>query len=104
KTTCSAFASEPVNLHNEDSDKDSTKEVKIGKDENQTNKGTTTADKKDSKKKDEEDWLARREPNPAKDAQLKSALDLVKDPVKWNQSLGLAAKKPVKTNDKKDKK
>ncbi|WP_174828549.1 hypothetical protein [Snodgrassella sp. ESL0253] len=42
-------------------------------------------------KKDEEDWLARREPNPAKDAQLKAALDLVKDPVKWNQSLGLAA-------------
>lgn len=104
KTTSSAFASEPVNQLNDDSDKDSTKEVKTDKDENQTNKGTTTADKKDSKKKDEEDWLARREPNPAKDAQLKSALDLVKDPVKWNQSLGLAAKKPVKTNDKKDKK
>ncbi|WP_257012148.1 S41 family peptidase, partial [Snodgrassella alvi] len=78
KNTSPAFASEPVNQLNEDSDKDSTKEVKTDKDENQTNKGTTTtADKKDSKKKDEEDWLARREPNPAKDAQLKSALDLV---------------------------
>ena len=59
---------------------------------------------KDSKKKDNEDWLEKRVPNPAKDVQLKAALDLVKDPVKWNQSLGLAAKKPVKTDDKKDKK
>lgn len=55
-------------------------------------------DKTDKTKtnKAEDDWLARRDPNPAKDKQLKTALDLVKDPVKWQQSLGLAAKKPIK--------
>ena len=44
----------------------------------------------------EDDWLSRRDPNPAKDEQLKTALDLVKNPTKWQQSLGLAAKKPAK--------
>ncbi|MCO6503834.1 MAG: S41 family peptidase [Snodgrassella sp.] len=62
------------------------------------------ANPKDSKKKDEEDWLARREPNPTKDAQLKAALDLVKNPSKWNQSLGQAATKTAKPTDKKAKK
>ncbi|WP_239324013.1 S41 family peptidase [Snodgrassella gandavensis] len=93
KTTLPATASEPAIQDTDDkANKDGIKDTKAH------------AASKDSKKKDEEDWLARREPNPAKDAQLKAALDLVKDPVKWNQSLGLAAKKPVKTTDKKDKK
>lgn len=75
---------------------------------NQENK-TSAKDKnvtgvdKENKKKDDDDWLARREPNPAKDAQLKAALDLVKDPAKWNQSLGLAANKSGKADKKEQK-
>ncbi|KDN12863.1 Carboxyl-terminal protease [Snodgrassella communis] len=92
KTTQPTTASEPA-IHNMDdnADKASTKDTKA-------------STPKNNKKKDEDDWLTRREPNPAKDEQLKTALDLVKDPVKWNQSLGLAAKKPAKATDKKDKK
>lgn len=111
KSTSSASASEAA-LHENDTsaDKDSTKDVKANTSitNNSKNNGAKNTDalKDSKKKKDEEDWLARRDPNPAKDAQLKAALDLVKDPVKWNQSLGLAAKKPAKTadKDKKDKK
>ena len=66
-------------------------------------------DAKDKDKNQDEDAiLARREPNPEKDEQLKTALDLVKDPAKWKASLGLAATKAAKdktkkTKDKKDK-
>ena len=52
--------------------------------------------------KEKEDIISRREPNPAKDAQLKTALDLVKDPAQWQKSLGLAAKKPAPKKDNKD--
>ncbi|MDO5058996.1 MAG: S41 family peptidase [Neisseria sp.] len=52
------------------------------------------------KNKEKEDISSRREPNPAKDDQLKAALELVKNPAKWQQSLGLAAKKPVKKKEK----
>ena len=61
---------------------------------------------KTSTKDQEKDWLARLEPNPAKDEQLKVALDLVKDPVKWNQSLGLglATNNPAKADKKRAEK
>ena len=59
-------------------------------------------DKRSEKQKLEDEAAARRNPDPAKDAQLKAALDLVKDPAKWQESLGAAAKKPVKKD--KDKK
>ena len=52
--------------------------------------------------KEKEDIISRREPNPAKDAQLKTALDLVKDPAQWQKSLGLAAKKPAPKKDNKE--
>ncbi|WP_274571452.1 S41 family peptidase [Neisseria leonii] len=55
-------------------------------------------------KEEKEDIAARRIPNPAKDAQLKAALDLIKEPAQWQQSLGLAAKKPAPKKEKeKDK-
>lgn len=50
---------------------------------------------KDNKDNKEEDLSSRRIPNPVKDAQLRKALDLIKDPVQWQKSLGLAAKKPA---------
>lgn len=52
-------------------------------------------DKKDKKDKEEDDIATRRIPNPAKDDQLRKALDLVKNSTEWQKSLGLAAKKPV---------
>ncbi|PIT62858.1 S41 family peptidase [Snodgrassella alvi] len=108
KSTSATATSEPATQDTDgNTDKESSKDIKTNvpsADSDPNGKVTNAAGKKDSKKKNEEDWLARREPNPAKDVQLKAALDLVKDPVKWNQSLGLAAKKPVKTTDKKDKK
>ena len=45
--------------------------------------------------KDKEDLSSRRIPNPAKDDQLRKALDLLKSPAEWQKSLGLAAKKPA---------
>lgn len=51
-------------------------------------------------KKDEEDLSLRRIPNPAKDDQLRKALDLLKDPAQWQQALGAAAKKPIDNKDK----
>ncbi|HFC7092991.1 TPA: S41 family peptidase, partial [Neisseria meningitidis] len=60
--------------------------------------------KEKGKKKKDEDLSSRRIPNPAKDDQLRKALDLVKSPEQWQKSLGLAAKKPVSNKDKKDKK
>lgn len=64
---------------------------------------------KDSHKANEntdknEDISSRRIPNPTKDAQLRKALDLVKNPTEWEQSLGLAAKKAETEKDKKTKK
>lgn len=52
---------------------------------------------------EKESLLSSREPNPKKDVQLKAALDLVKDPQKWQQSLGLAAVKPDDGKDKRGK-
>ena len=95
KKTSAPADNKSVNQNSENAaDRYGTKEIKTNND----------SGNKDSKKKDNEDWLEKRVPNPAKDVQLKAALDLVKDPVKWNQSLGLAAKKTVKTDNKKDKK
>ncbi len=48
-----------------------------------------------SKKEKDEDLSSRRIPNPAKDDQLRKALELVKQPAQWQKSLGLAAKKPA---------
>ena len=57
-----------------------------------------------SESKNLEDEIAeRRNPNPAKDAQLKAALDLVKDPAKWQETLGAAANKPAKKDKESDK-
>ena len=50
-----------------------------------------------------EELSSRRKPDPSKDEQLKKALDLINNPTQWEQSLGLAAKKPVEKKDK-DKK
>nr|WP_308806030.1 S41 family peptidase [Neisseria lisongii] len=65
---------------------------------------TVEAKKPKTDKEKEEDIIARRTPNPAKDDQLRKALELVKDPAQWQKSLGLAAKKPVVKKDKKDDK
>ncbi len=51
-------------------------------------------------KNKDEDLSSRREPNPAKDDQLRKALDLLKNPAEWQKSLGLAAKKPAPKKDK----
>ena len=59
----------------------------------------TKADKDKSKKDKDEDISSRRIPNPAKDDQLRKALDLVKNPAEWQKSLGLAAKKPAPKKD-----
>lgn len=65
---------------------------------------------KEAKPKTEEETLAeilsRREPNPAKDKQLKTALDLLANPVQWKKELGRAAlegrDKKKKDDDKED--
>lgn len=49
---------------------------------------------KEEKSNDEEP-SSRRKPNPAKDDQLRQALELIKNPTQWQQSLGLAASKPI---------
>ncbi|SSY80693.1 S41 family peptidase [Alysiella crassa] len=54
------------------------------------------------KKKNDEDLSSRRIPNPAKDDQLRKALDLIKNPTEWKNSLGLAAKKPVEVKKSED--
>jgi len=87
---------EDVNSSNEISTPDSNEAAKA--DENAKSKKG-----KDKEKEAEEELSSRHNPDPAKDAQLKAALDLVKDPAKWRESLGLAAKKPAK-KDKKEKK
>lgn len=60
--------------------------------------------KEEAKEKSEEELLAeilsRREPNPAKDKQLKAALDLLANPVQWKKELGRAA---LEGRDKKKK-
>ncbi|MDO1508964.1 MULTISPECIES: S41 family peptidase [unclassified Neisseria] len=55
---------------------------------------------KGKKDKKDEDISSRRIPNPAKDDQLKKALDLIKSPAQWQKSLGLAAKKPAPKKEK----
>ena len=64
--------------------------------------GKTDGKGKQDKKKDEADLSSRRIPNPAKDDQLRKALELIKNPAEWQKSLGLAAKKPVQKKTKKD--
>lgn len=54
------------------------------------------------KKPSDEDLSSRRKPDPSKDDQLRKALDLIKNPVEWKQSLGLAAKKPIPKKEKKE--
>ena len=84
---------EDVNSSNEISTPDSNEAAKA--DEN-------AKSKKGKDKEKDEDISSRRIPNPAKDDQLRKALDLVKNPVEWQKSLGLAAKKPAPKKDKKD--
>ena len=76
-------------------------EVKGGVLEQQAEEAEKAADQakaKDGKKDKDEDAGSRRKPDPSKDDQLRKALELVKDPVQWQKSLGLAAAK--KTDDK----
>lgn len=82
-----------VNSSNEISTPDSNEAAKA--DEN-------AKSKKGKDKEKDEDISSRRIPNPAKDDQLRKALDLVKNPAEWQKSLGLAAKKPAPKKDKKD--
>lgn len=84
---------EDVNSSNEISTPDSNEAAKA--DEN-------AKSKKGKDKEKDEDISSRRIPNPAKDDQLRKALDLVKNPAEWQKSLGLAAKKPAPKKDKKD--
>ncbi|WP_448970706.1 S41 family peptidase [Neisseria sp.] len=84
-----------VNSSNEISTPDSNEAAKA--DEN-------AKSKKGKDKEKDEDISSRRIPNPAKDDQLRKALDLVKNPAEWQKSLGLAAKKPAPKKDKKDSK
>ena len=84
---------EDVNSSNEISTPDSNEAAKA--DENAKSKKGKDKDK-------DEDLSSRRIPNPAKDDQLRKALDLVKNPAEWQKSLGLAAKKPAPKKDKKD--
>ena len=86
---------EDVNSSNEISTPDSNEAAKA--DEN-------AKSKKGKDKEKDEDLSSRRIPNPAKDDQLRKALDLVKNPAEWQKSLGLAAKKPAPKKDKKDSK
>lgn len=67
-------------------------------------KAASSAANPSGEKEEKEDLSSRREPNPAKDDQLRKALDLVKSPADWQKSLGLAAKKPApKKENKEDK-
>ena len=59
-------------------------------------------DKADKKAEDEDDIVARRTPNPAKDDQLRKALELVKSPAEWQKSLGVAATKPTPKKNSED--
>lgn len=59
-------------------------------------------DEAKDKKDKQEDIITRRIPNPAKDDQLRKALELLKSPTEWKKSLGLAASKPI-VNKNKDK-
>lgn len=61
-----------------------------------TEAASAVADQAEDDKEDKDDTLSRRIPNPAKDAQLRSALELIKNPLQWQKSLGLAAQKPAK--------
>ncbi|ASK26591.1 S41 family peptidase [Neisseria chenwenguii] len=78
----------------------------IPKDEAEKDAKDTKAKSDKDKAKEKEDISSRRIPNPAKDDQLRKALELVKNPAEWQKSLGLAAKKPApkKGKDKKDEK
>ena len=51
-----------------------------------------------------EELSSRRKPDPSKDDQLRKGLELIKNPTEYQQSLGLAAKKPAEKTDEKDKK
>ncbi|MBQ9600765.1 MAG: PDZ domain-containing protein [Neisseriaceae bacterium] len=62
-----------------------------------------TADKDNKNSKDNEDLSSRRIPNPTKDKQLRQALDLLKDPAKWQQSLGVGIEKAKTTKKQEDK-
>ncbi|MBR4623941.1 MAG: hypothetical protein IKO56_00220 [Alphaproteobacteria bacterium] len=53
---------------------------------------TVQAAKAKSEDEKFDDMVNRRDPNPAKDEQLKKALDLLKDPAEYQKSIGLAAK------------
>ncbi len=47
----------------------------------------------------DDDIVSRRTPNPAKDDQLRKALELLKSPAEWQKSLGVAASKPAPKKD-----
>ena len=55
----------------------------------------SSAKREPEEKPKDEDLSSRRKPNPEKDAQLRKALDLLKAPDQWKNSLGLASSKPV---------
>ncbi|MDO4432999.1 MAG: S41 family peptidase [Alysiella sp.] len=65
----------------------------------------TAQNSKNNKDTSDENLSSRRIPNPAKDEQLRKALDLLKNPADWQKSLGLAAEKTAadknKSNNKK---
>lgn len=64
---------------------------------NDTPEASASSPSKAAEKANVEDLSSRRVPNPNKDEQLKKALELLKNPNQWQQSLGAAAKKSNKT-------
>jgi len=51
-----------------------------------------------------EDLASRRKPDPSKDDQLRKALDLLKNPSEWQQSLGQGVQKLAEEKKKADEK
>ncbi|WP_373742085.1 S41 family peptidase [Neisseria sp.] len=67
-------------------------------------KPDTSKSESKNKKLTDEERSSRRVPNPAKDDQLRKALELVKSPDQYQKSLGLAAKNPKWKKIKEDEK
>lgn len=65
-----------------------------------TSEDTQLKQNTEKEKEKDEDLSSRRIPNPNKDEQLRKALELVKNPTEWQQSLGLAAKNGKDKNHK----
>ena len=73
------------------------------KDQNEVASSVDGQSEEDKNLSAEEMVRQAREPNPAKDPQLAKALELLKSPTEWKQSLGLAVKTEAKESKKEKK-